>query len=459
MKKLILALAVSLFAATVAQAQVWQFDKIFSEENTPHGVVQTPDGKIWVANFSRQDTLVNAPGDTLFSNPVRIYNEDGTFDAFIRTVTVSAVTDTIVQFRGISLDYSGNVFLSIKSNNGQYMLFRVNYQTRVGMHKFAPDNGSMTEATETEDGYTYVGHVGGNKPCYILDEDLALFSFVDDTVSGLQRSVLVTPDGNDVYFGKIYSTGYGVRHYQSTDGGGAESESFALMDTFATVFDDTGAVASAMWAQCLDWDNNGLMWVGTYWDVAAFDFSGWYALDPTQDWAVVDTIGHNADTELGNGKADGEVGAGSYWSPRGITFSADGKTAYTADFDGGYIHKWTNADPKGPGSAIIPLSELVVTALEDVGGLKVAVSFELKQNYPNPFNPSTSIPFSINATKHVTLKVYDISGRLVSTLIDGKLSPSNYEYQFDGSNLASGTYIYRLNVDGQQVSNRMLLIK
>ena len=85
--------------------------------------------------------------------------------------------------------------------------------------------------------------------------------------------------------------------------------------------------------------------------------------------------------------------------------------------------------------------------------------FELLQNYPNPFNPTTTIPFSVAATKHVTLKVYDVVGQLVATLIDERLAPSNYSYQFDGSNLASGTYIYSLNVDGQLVSKRMLLIK
>jgi hypothetical protein len=260
-----------------------------------------------------------------------------------------------------------------------------------------------------------------------------------------------------VYYGKIYTKAEGIWHYQSTDGGGAESESFALIDTFGTVFDDTGAVANNMWAQCLDWDANGLMWVGTYWDVAETDFNGWYALDPTQNWAVIDTIGHQFSSS-----AEGWKGAptpGSYYSPRGIAFSADGHTAYTADYDGGYVTKWTNSAPKKPGDSIIPLSELIVTAINESGTPKVVVNFELKQNYPNPFNPSTTIPFELNATKHVTLKVYDINGRLVSTLIDGKLAPKHYEYKFDGSNLSSGTYIYQLNVDGQLVNKQMVLIK
>ena len=457
MKKLSLSIFALILMASMVFSQTWQYDSIFSAQKNPHAVLVAPDGKIWVGNYSRKDTLITGT-DTLITNPIRIFNEDGTLFAKIRTITVDGVTDTIVNScRGMSLDNNGNVLFT-----NWNVLYRINYQTLEGMNKFDPeDNGSMTEAATTDDGYVYLAHVGPNHPAYILDEDLALFGYVDDTLAGLQRSLLVTADGNDVYYGKIYTKAEGVWHYKSTDGAGAESESFALVDTFGTVFNDTGAVVSNMWAQCLDWDANGLMWVGTYWDVADNDFNGWYALDPTQGFAVVDTIGHNADMVKGDGNADGDpsLDAGDYWSPRGIAFSADGHTAYTADFDGGNIKKWTNADPKKPGDSIIPFSDMGVMAIDEHGTRNILVNFELKQNYPNPFNPSTTIPFELNATKHVTLKVYDINGRLVSTLINAKLAPKQYEYKFDGSNLSSGTYIYQLNVDGQLVNKQMVLIK
>ncbi len=455
MKRLIIGFAISLFAVSLVNAQVWEYDSDFAVGGDPHAVLVTPDGKIWVGGYlNPKDTLI-VEQDTLITNAIRIYNPDGSLDAKIRTITVDGVTDTIVNSnRGMSLDPDGNVYFS-----NWDVLYRINYLTREGMHKAQPRPGSsLTEAAGTADGYTYLAHVGGGLPAYILDEDLALFSFVDDTVVGLQRSILVSADGNNVYFGKIYSGGgEGVRQYQSTDEGGAESESFALVDTFGTNFDPTGTIVNSnMWGQCLDWDANGLMWVGTYWDVGANDFTGWYALDPTQDWAIVDTIGHSFGSYVAGVAPEG----GSFYSPRGIAFSADGMTAYTGDFDGGFVKKWTNASPKGPGSDLIPLSELVlITSLKDDGKLSIAVDFELKQNYPNPFNPSTTIPFSVGATKHVTLKVYDALGQLVATLINERLAPSNYSYQFDGSNLSTGTYIYRLNVDGQLVSKRMLLIK
>lgn len=71
--------------------------------------------------------------------------------------------------------------------------------------------------------------------------------------------------------------------------------------------------------------------------------------------------------------------------------------------------------------------------------------FSLKQNYPNPFNPSTNIPFSLNQSARVTLQVYDLTGRLVSTLMDNAYrSAGQYNVRFGANQLASGTYFYRL---------------
>jgi len=453
MKKVFTALFLFAIIVSVSNAQVWQFDKVFSEETNPHAVLVTPDGKVWVGNYSERDTVITGT-DTLVTRPIKVYSNTGVLEQTIRFITVSGVTDTLVNTtRGMTLDNDGNVLFT-----NWNVVYRINYQTYAGMNKFDPDdNGSMTEAAVDAAGYIYLAHVGGGHASYILNPDLTLFSFVTDTLQGLQRSLLVSPDGNDVYFGKIYTSGYGVWHYQSTDGFGAESASFANVDTLGTVFGDSGKVANAMWAQCLDWDNNGLMWVGTYWNVDTVDFNGWYALDPTQNFAVVDTIGHNYYPTSGDATVRPEDG--SFYSPRGITFTADGKTAYTADFDGGLVMQWTNAAPKKPGDAVIPLSDLIVSAIGDLNNPTVLVNFDLKQNYPNPFNPTTTIPFTVNKTKHVTLKVYDVTGKLISTLIDKQLAPNHYEFKFNGNHLASGSYIYQLNVDGQLVNKRMLLIK
>lgn len=86
-------------------------------------------------------------------------------------------------------------------------------------------------------------------------------------------------------------------------------------------------------------------------------------------------------------------------------------------------------------------------------------SFELHQNYPNPFNPSTNINFSLPESQQVSLKIYDISGREIATLIDGFKSIGEHSVSFDASNLSSGVYIYQLKAGNRVDTKRMLLIK
>ncbi len=87
------------------------------------------------------------------------------------------------------------------------------------------------------------------------------------------------------------------------------------------------------------------------------------------------------------------------------------------------------------------------------------VNYSLQQNYPNPFNPSTTIAFSIAESGLVTLRVYDLLGQKVATVLNRKLSQAKYQVQFDGSNLSSGTYIYELRANDRILRKRMLLIK
>jgi hypothetical protein len=85
--------------------------------------------------------------------------------------------------------------------------------------------------------------------------------------------------------------------------------------------------------------------------------------------------------------------------------------------------------------------------------------YALETNYPNPFNPSTKISFTIPKADHVALVVYDVLGKEVSTLVDSELGAGTHTVTFDGKNLASGTYIYRIR-SGEFVQERtMQLIK
>ena len=86
-------------------------------------------------------------------------------------------------------------------------------------------------------------------------------------------------------------------------------------------------------------------------------------------------------------------------------------------------------------------------------------NYSLFQNYPNPFNSSTNIKFQISKSSEVKLIIYNILGKELQYLVDKKLSPGNYEIKFEGINLPSGVYYYKL-VTGNFVSTkRMVLIK
>lgn len=86
-------------------------------------------------------------------------------------------------------------------------------------------------------------------------------------------------------------------------------------------------------------------------------------------------------------------------------------------------------------------------------------TFSLEQNYPNPFNPSTKISFSLNKHGYVTLKLFDVLGRVVKEIFKGDVTAGQHNINFNAGNLASGTYIYSLQVDDKFTCRKMTLLK
>lgn len=123
------------------------------------------------------------------------------------------------------------------------------------------------------------------------------------------------------------------------------------------------------------------------------------------------------------------------------------------------------------GLVIADAFRLVYTSpITSIDKESVPKDFQLYQNYPNPFNPSTTIQYSVpsigsafNDGNKVTLKVYDILGRLVTTLVDEYQSTGEYKVIFDasstGNKLASGTYFYRLQIGDRLETRKMILLK
>lgn len=85
--------------------------------------------------------------------------------------------------------------------------------------------------------------------------------------------------------------------------------------------------------------------------------------------------------------------------------------------------------------------------------------YELQQNYPNPFNPSTKIRFSIPSNEFVTLKVYNVLGSEIATLINDVLNAGSYEVDFNAEGLTSGVYFYTLSTDNFTNTRKMILTK
>ncbi len=86
--------------------------------------------------------------------------------------------------------------------------------------------------------------------------------------------------------------------------------------------------------------------------------------------------------------------------------------------------------------------------------------FSLSQNYPNPFNPTTKINFEIPKDSKVTMQVYDMTGRLMASLIDNQSYQAGYHtIELNGVNLSSGTYFYRISAGEFVQTKKMTLIK
>lgn len=99
-----------------------------------------------------------------------------------------------------------------------------------------------------------------------------------------------------------------------------------------------------------------------------------------------------------------------------------------------------------------------LVGIEGEGG-SIPKKFELSQNYPNPFNPSTTIKFSVPKDGNVAIKVYDVKGQLVKTLVNQRIIVGNYTVDFNASELSSGVYFYTLETADFRETKRMILVK
>ncbi len=100
-----------------------------------------------------------------------------------------------------------------------------------------------------------------------------------------------------------------------------------------------------------------------------------------------------------------------------------------------------------------------LTDVKQTGAGARVTGYKLFQNYPNPFNPSTIISYQLPSSSYVSLKIFDVLGREVASLVEGVQKPGSHEVKFDGSRLSSGVYFYALAAGGRVVTKKMILMK
>ena len=144
-----------------------------------------------------------------------------------------------------------------------------------------------------------------------------------------------------------------------------------------------------------------------------------------------------------------------------------GQTAEDLSFFSNNATLGTSANPEASDPQWVEANILIVNVDNEEDNNSIPTSFSLLQNYPNPFNPTTKIKFTIPAviasgtkqSQFVSLKVYDILGNEVATLVSEEKPAGAYEVIFDGTKLSSGVYIYKLEAGLFTDAKKMILLK
>jgi len=173
-------------------------------------------------------------------------------------------------------------------------------------------------------------------------------------------------------------------------------------------------------------------------------------------WKVVDTHSENALHNL----------TGPFWVWLETTTTVNDTTwpAVLGDnsqpWDDVHHYTWAGSGAPAAGNFFYQIHATVVqaNAVADHTGI-VPTQWSLEQNFPNPFNPTTDIRYSVPRAERVTLKIYNLMGQEVTTLVDEHTAPGSYTVHFDASSLSSGVYIYRLESASFSASHKMLLMK
>jgi hypothetical protein len=166
---------------------------------------------------------------------------------------------------------------------------------------------------------------------------------------------------------------------------------------------------------------------------------GWYKLTPLGTDSLFIVVGMQ--------HADSSIGAG------GIFYNAS-QSVYRE-----FVANITYLGPQTPDTCLISAFISTSGSAVDEHGNLLPDTYVLQQNYPNPFNPSTNIQYAIPGSGLVSLRVYDMLGQEVATLVNEHQEAGSYRVEFNGEDLPSGTYFYRMQAGEFSQARTMVLVK
>ncbi|MEO9886448.1 MAG: T9SS type A sorting domain-containing protein [Balneola sp.] len=443
MKKIIFIIGAMVLLPLATNAQNWSSNGIFPADSSfsggTHGVTVAGDGKVW--SMDRYTTGSLRRDSSVSVVDIRVFNPDGTEADFSPVQEIEVDGDTVVfssASRGIGVDANGDILYT----DDRSFLVRINHLTGEGMDRVNPGLGPLTNPTSDANGNIYVSAVLSGRPVLRYDADMDTTDANGEAViadlPAIGRALAVSRDGNTIYAPRftinsllVYERANALVPFGDADTvlRNSDIESIAV-DPFS----------GNVWASASHYLRPDSVRFITY------KPNVWYGFDP-ETFEKVDSVEWEFYGEDPFGP-DPEFLPGNQ-VPRGVAFGDLANDIYIGSF-------------RNDGTAFPPLQSFTrvtrVSNEDDFIG-ETPEGFKLEQNYPNPFNPSTNINYSLQQSSNVVLKVYDITGREIATLVNERVSAGANTVTFDASNLASGVYIYTLQANGLLLTKRMTLIK
>jgi hypothetical protein len=357
----------------------------------------------------------------------------------------------------VFIDGSGNAYtLGAKTNPSNFQSLRANWKSTDGGLTWNPDTAG-------------IGALAGQNPTYYVDETGMQHYGAYDTPAKFYRKASGqswTPD----------TVGYGIGTSDLPTAFGTDRHGFLYVAT-----NSLSSFKGMVWKRPIaggTWipDTAGLAGTQVYWITAdkngvslAGAISGLYrkngatwtklpappGLNGYSVFAVsADSSGYTVagfSTLFGNNYFWRGLYAtnnyGATWTYLGLdSISVRGLVSY-----GDTTYAYTYADGLFKVRSTLGVSS--------VGVITLPASFGLEQNYPNPFNPTTNVRFTIGETRFVSVKIYDVLGREVTTLVNEKMNPGSYNVAWNGGNPSSGVYFYQLRTGSFVETKKMVLMK